>query len=129
VVAFLPIVTNVATSSDVTVKELYFEGTFPRFGRERTERDLASSGLLCPSVDADMLDSYIRYFHAVGYIRTPLSEELRPPLRDSHLPAVTAWRRSVGSSRGTFVMCGRQAFNPCLPVADCALLCSMGSFY
>ncbi|MET4224577.1 non-ribosomal peptide synthetase [Oerskovia enterophila] len=78
VVAFLPIFTNVATSSDVTVKELYFEGTFPRFGRERTERDLASSGLLCPPVDADMLDSYIRYFHAVGYIRTPLSEELRP---------------------------------------------------
>lgn len=78
VVAFLPILTHVATSSDVTVKELYFEGTFPRFGRERAERDLASSGRLCLPVDADMLDSYIRHFHAVGYIRTPLSKELRP---------------------------------------------------
>lgn len=81
VVAFLPIFTNVATSSDVTVKELYFEGTFPRFGRERTERDLASSGLVCPPVDADMLDSYIRYFYAEGYIERPRTGALEPARR------------------------------------------------
>ncbi|MET4225002.1 amino acid adenylation domain-containing SDR family oxidoreductase [Oerskovia enterophila] len=71
IVSFLPIFTNVAASSSLTVKELYFEGTFPRFGRERTDEHLAGSGITCPPVDAEMLDAYIRWFHDVGYIARP----------------------------------------------------------
>jgi amino acid adenylation domain-containing protein/thioester reductase-like protein len=71
IVSFLPIFTNIASSSTLTVKELYFEGTFPRFGRERADEDLAGSGIVCPRVDAEMLDSYVRWFHSVGYIDRP----------------------------------------------------------
>ncbi|MHA7132926.1 non-ribosomal peptide synthetase [Oerskovia turbata] len=71
IVSFLPIFTNIASSSTLTVKELYFEGTFPRFGREHTDEDLAGSGIECPPVDAEMLDAYVRWFHAVGYIDRP----------------------------------------------------------
>ncbi|MFE4463907.1 amino acid adenylation domain-containing protein [Oerskovia sp. NPDC056781] len=71
IVSFLPIFTNIASSSTLTVKELYFEGTFPRFGRERADEDLAGSGIVCPPVDAEMLDAYVRWFHSVGYIDRP----------------------------------------------------------
>ncbi|MFF3064175.1 amino acid adenylation domain-containing protein [Oerskovia sp. NPDC057915] len=71
IVSFLPIFTNIASSSTLTVKELYFEGTFPRFGRERADAHLAGSGIVCPPVDAEMLDSYVRWFHSVGYIDRP----------------------------------------------------------
>lgn len=68
VVPFLPIFTTVAAARDVTVKELYFEGTFPRFGRENVEAGLAGTGIECPPVDASMLDSYVAWFHRTGWI-------------------------------------------------------------
>ena len=68
VVPFLPIFTTVAAARDVTVKELYFEGTFPRFGRENVEAGLAGTGIECPPVDASMLDSYVEWFHRTGWI-------------------------------------------------------------
>lgn len=71
VVAFLPIFTTVAAQRDVTVKELYFEDLFPRFSRENAEAGLAGSGIECPPVDAAMLDTYIDWFQAIGWIDAP----------------------------------------------------------
>nr|WP_246256531.1 amino acid adenylation domain-containing protein [Isoptericola halotolerans] len=71
IVAFLPIFTTVAAQRDVTVKELYFEDLFPRFGQENAEAGLAGSGIECPPVDAAMLDAYIDWFHTIGWIESP----------------------------------------------------------
>jgi amino acid adenylation domain-containing protein/thioester reductase-like protein len=68
IVSFLPIFTTVAAERDVSVKELYFEELFPAFGRERVEQGLAGSGIVCPPVDAEMLDAYVAWFHRTGWI-------------------------------------------------------------
>ncbi|MBB5866831.1 amino acid adenylation domain-containing protein/thioester reductase-like protein [Allocatelliglobosispora scoriae] len=68
IVAFVPIFTNHAAARDITVKELYVEGTFPAFTRTHADRDLADAGLTCPPVDADMLDGYIAYFQRCGFL-------------------------------------------------------------
>lgn len=73
VVPFLPIFTTTAAEQDVTVKELYFEEMFPRFGRENVEAGLAGTDIACPPVDADMLDAYVDWFHRTGWI-TPIAE-------------------------------------------------------
>jgi hypothetical protein len=57
--------------ADMSVKEMYFEGTFPTLGRANVERDLAGSGLHCPAVDAQLLDRYLEYFDSIGYIPRP----------------------------------------------------------
>ncbi|MGW4750327.1 hypothetical protein ACWEPR_36725, partial [Streptomyces sp. NPDC004290] len=57
--------------ADMSVKEMYFEGTFPTVGREHVEGDLAGTGLHCPPVDADLLDRYLEYFYTTGYIERP----------------------------------------------------------
>ncbi|WP_407316443.1 amino acid adenylation domain-containing protein [Isoptericola halotolerans] len=71
IVAFLPIFTTVAAQRDVSVKELYFEDLFPQFGRENVEAGLAGSGIECPPVDEAMLDTYIYWFHTIGWIDAP----------------------------------------------------------
>ncbi|MEU5158463.1 amino acid adenylation domain-containing protein [Streptomyces sp. NPDC020875] len=58
-------------AADMTVKEMFFDGTFPVLGRENTERALAGSGLECPPVDDALLDLYLEYFFRSGYIRRP----------------------------------------------------------
>jgi hypothetical protein len=60
--------------SDITVKEMYFEGTFPRLDRANVERDLADSGLVCPPVDTALLDGYMEYFYRTGYLNRPSGE-------------------------------------------------------
>ncbi|MGW9206129.1 amino acid adenylation domain-containing protein [Embleya sp. NPDC055664] len=60
-----------AHDSDVTVKQMYTDGTFPRFGRHNTEAALAESGLVCPPVDAELLDTYLREFRRTGYLAPP----------------------------------------------------------
>ena len=55
--------------SDISVKEMFFEGTFPELGRENAGRDLAD--LPCPPVDESLLDRYLEYFFDSGYIERP----------------------------------------------------------
>ncbi|MGK4579078.1 amino acid adenylation domain-containing protein [Kitasatospora sp. HPMI-4] len=68
---FVSLCVDRCKQADMSVKEMYFEGTFPTVGRANVERDLATSGLECPPVDAELLDRYLEYFYATGYIERP----------------------------------------------------------
>ncbi|MFE9371070.1 amino acid adenylation domain-containing protein [Streptomyces sp. NPDC006711] len=60
-----------ARGSDISVQEMYADGTFPAFGRHNAERALADSGLVCPPVDAGLLDTYLYAFRRAGYLEPP----------------------------------------------------------
>ncbi|EPH43897.1 amino acid adenylation domain-containing protein [Streptomyces aurantiacus] len=68
---FVALCVDRSRGADMSVKEMYFDGTFPRLGRTNVERALAGSGLDCPPVDDALLDRYLAYFFASGYIRRP----------------------------------------------------------
>ncbi|MEV5986977.1 amino acid adenylation domain-containing protein [Streptomyces sp. NPDC052051] len=68
---FVSLCVDRCKQADMSVKEMYFEGTFPTVGRANVERDLATTGLHCPPVDAELLDRYLEYFYATGYIERP----------------------------------------------------------
>ncbi|MFF4757677.1 amino acid adenylation domain-containing protein [Streptomyces sp. NPDC001292] len=68
---FVSLCVDRCKQADMSVKEMYFEGTFPSVGRANVERDLAGTGLRCPPVDAELLDRYLEYFYATGYIERP----------------------------------------------------------
>ncbi|MGW3493842.1 amino acid adenylation domain-containing protein [Streptomyces sp. NPDC001020] len=68
---FVSLCVDRCKQADMSVKEMYFEGTFPTVGRANVERDLATTGLRCPPVDAELLDRYLEYFYATGYIERP----------------------------------------------------------
>ncbi|MGW7003392.1 amino acid adenylation domain-containing protein [Streptomyces sp. NPDC054933] len=68
---FVSLCVDRCKQADISVKEMYFEGTFPTVGRANVERDLATAGLHCPPVDAALLDRYLEYFYATGYIERP----------------------------------------------------------
>ncbi|GGI98016.1 non-ribosomal peptide synthase [Streptomyces brasiliensis] len=68
---FVSLCVDRCKQADMSVKEMYFEGTFPAVGRDHVERDLAGTGLRCPPVDAALLDRYLEYFYATGYIERP----------------------------------------------------------
>lgn len=56
--------------TDISMKEMYFADVFPELGRDNIEHALARS-LQCPPVDAALLDLYLEYFFASGYITRP----------------------------------------------------------
>ncbi|MFI9361488.1 amino acid adenylation domain-containing protein [Kitasatospora sp. NPDC053057] len=68
---FVSLCVDRSRTADMSVKELYFEGTFPVLGRHNAEAALAGSGLHCPPVDAALLDRYLEYFLASGYLPRP----------------------------------------------------------
>lgn len=68
---YLPMFAEQAGASAITVKEMYFAGTFPAFGRRNMEAVTMDSALTCPPVDAAMLDRYLRYFVDSGFMRPP----------------------------------------------------------
>jgi thioester reductase-like protein len=68
---FVSLCVDRCKQADMSVKEMYFEGTFPTVGRANVERDLATAGLHCPPVDAELLDRYLEYFYTTGYIERP----------------------------------------------------------
>ncbi|WP_052433006.1 non-ribosomal peptide synthetase [Streptacidiphilus carbonis] len=55
----------------ITVQELARVSVSPRLDRSRLEADLAGRGIDCPPVDQQLLDRYIGYFHASGFITEP----------------------------------------------------------
>lgn len=68
---FVSLCVDRSNKADMSVKEMYFEDTFPVLGRVNVERDLAGSGLACPPVDAELLDRYLEYFYTTGYLERP----------------------------------------------------------
>ncbi|CAM3365294.1 amino acid adenylation domain-containing protein [Kibdelosporangium persicum] len=67
---FVSLCVDRANHTGISVKEMYFTGTFPRLGRQNVEEDLADSGLKCPPVDT-LLDLYLEYLFSSGYLRRP----------------------------------------------------------
>ncbi|ATL33013.1 amino acid adenylation domain-containing SDR family oxidoreductase [Streptomyces formicae] len=68
---FMPMFIEPAHQSDISVKEMYFAGTFPSFSRTTFEAAIDGSGLTCPPVDAAMLDPYLDYFTDSGFLQPP----------------------------------------------------------
>ncbi|MEV8129036.1 amino acid adenylation domain-containing protein [Streptomyces sp. NPDC085944] len=68
---YIPMFTEPAYGADMSVKEMYFAGTFPAFDRHNTERATAGGGLECPPVDARLLDLNLHYLRDVGYLPPP----------------------------------------------------------
>lgn len=68
--------TKRVTPGGITLQELDCARILPQLDRGRLDADLAGSGLVCPPVDRELLDGYIRYFHESGFIpqRTPALE-------------------------------------------------------
>ncbi|MEV7749640.1 amino acid adenylation domain-containing protein [Streptomyces griseofuscus] len=60
-----------AHDSEVSVKQMYTDGVFPAFSRHNTDAALAGSGLVCPPVDAGLLDTYLREFRRTGFLAPP----------------------------------------------------------
>ena len=68
---FVPLCVDRAKVGDMSVKEMYFEGTFPTLGRDNVERDLADTQLRCPPAELGLLNLYLNHFDAAGYITHP----------------------------------------------------------
>ncbi|MFD8086670.1 amino acid adenylation domain-containing protein [Kitasatospora sp. NPDC059722] len=68
---FVSLCVDRSRTADMSVKEMYFEDTFPVLGRRNAEAALADSGLHCPPVDAALLDRYLEFFFSSGYIARP----------------------------------------------------------
>jgi amino acid adenylation domain-containing protein/thioester reductase-like protein len=68
---FVSLCVDRSRHADMSVKEMYLKGTFPVLGRSNAEEALAGSGLHCPPVDTALLDRYLEYFFASGYIARP----------------------------------------------------------
>ncbi|KAA6212543.1 amino acid adenylation domain-containing protein [Streptomyces albofaciens JCM 4342] len=69
---FVSLCVDRSNKSDMSVKEMYLDGVFPRLGRANTERGLADSGLVCPPTDAALLDRYLTFFRSSGFLPPPL---------------------------------------------------------
>ncbi|MFJ2581789.1 amino acid adenylation domain-containing protein [Kitasatospora aureofaciens] len=68
---FVSLCVDRSRTADMSVKEMYFKDTFPVLGRRNAEAAMADSGLHCPPVDSALLDRYLEYFFASGYIPRP----------------------------------------------------------
>ncbi|WP_242907720.1 non-ribosomal peptide synthetase family protein [Actinomadura terrae] len=71
---FMPMFNEKAADASISVKEMYFAGTFPEFGRANTDRATADAHLDLPPVDAKMIDLYLRYFIDSGFLAPPPEE-------------------------------------------------------
>ncbi|MFE5902103.1 amino acid adenylation domain-containing protein [Streptomyces sp. NPDC056488] len=68
---YVSMFTEPARRSTVSIAEMYFAGTFPRFGRDNTEDALAGSGVVCPPVDARLIDTSLRFLRGAGLLPVP----------------------------------------------------------
>ncbi|MFI1968347.1 amino acid adenylation domain-containing protein [Streptomyces cinnamoneus] len=81
---FVSLCVDRSRNADMSVKEMYLQGTFPVLGRRNAEKALAGSGLHCPPVDAALLDRYLEYFFTSGYIARPASAPASPAAGSEH---------------------------------------------
>jgi amino acid adenylation domain-containing protein/thioester reductase-like protein len=93
---FLPLFVDRDPGSGLTVAEMYLDHVFPRYGRTRTERALAGSGIAVPPADGRLLDQAIGHLVATGYLTAPSPAHALPGLgvAGDHL------RRGPGRSAG-----------------------------
>lgn len=68
---YMPMFAEPATGVDISVKEMYFAGTFPRFSRHNFDTAIAGTGLHCPPVDASLIDLYLDHFTSSGFLSPP----------------------------------------------------------
>ncbi|MFE0046168.1 amino acid adenylation domain-containing protein [Streptomyces albireticuli] len=68
---FVSLCVDRSRNADMSVKEMYLKDVFPVLGRRNAEEALADSGLHCPPVDSALLDRYLEYFFASGYLTRP----------------------------------------------------------
>ncbi|MFJ5675631.1 amino acid adenylation domain-containing protein [Streptomyces sp. NPDC093097] len=79
---FVSLCVDRSNKADMSVKEMFFEGTFPTLGRANVER--FTGDLSCPPVDTRLLDRYLDYFYATGYLNRP-----RPVSSAAPVPTAT----------------------------------------
>ncbi|MEU4156401.1 amino acid adenylation domain-containing protein [Actinoplanes sp. NPDC026670] len=70
---FVPLWVDRSPHSGLVVKEMYFAGVFPRFGRDNARRALAGSGITMPPVDTRLLGHYVRFFQRSGFFPAPVA--------------------------------------------------------
>lgn len=68
---YMPMFAEPAAGTDISVKEMYFAGTFPEFSRHNFDTALAGTGLHCPPVDANLIDLYLDHFASSGFLSSP----------------------------------------------------------
>ncbi|MFF8387319.1 amino acid adenylation domain-containing protein [Streptomyces kanasensis] len=68
---FVSLCVDRSNKADISVKEMYIEGVFPRLGRHNTEHVLRGTGLHCPPTDAGLLDRYLNFLRTSGYLPPP----------------------------------------------------------
>ncbi|MCX2968260.1 MULTISPECIES: non-ribosomal peptide synthetase [Streptomyces] len=67
---FVSLCVDACRTADMSVKEMYLRGTFPRLRRDNAERDLATVPA-CPPTDASLVDHYLRHLFRTGYLTRP----------------------------------------------------------
>ncbi|MER5354595.1 amino acid adenylation domain-containing protein [Kitasatospora sp. NPDC002551] len=68
---FVPLFVDRVPGTDLSISELYFRPTFPRFDRADADRALAGSGVELPAVDDALLDFYLDRLTAEGFLAAP----------------------------------------------------------
>ncbi|MBB5936418.1 amino acid adenylation domain-containing protein [Streptomyces zagrosensis] len=68
---YLQLLVKHRAASGLSVLETYCTDTFPAFSRANTHHALRGSGIVCPPVDAHLLDTYLRYFRESGFLSPP----------------------------------------------------------
>ncbi|MFE7559329.1 amino acid adenylation domain-containing protein [Kitasatospora sp. NPDC057500] len=68
---FVPLFVDRVPGTGLSISELYFRPTFPRFDRANTDRALAGSGVELPAVDDTLLDFYLDRLTAEGFLAPP----------------------------------------------------------
>ncbi|MFE2174452.1 amino acid adenylation domain-containing protein [Kitasatospora sp. NPDC059462] len=68
---FVPLFVDRVPGTALSISELYFRPTFPRFDRANTEQALAGSGVELPAVDDALLDFYLDRLTAEGFLAPP----------------------------------------------------------
>ncbi|MFB7476208.1 amino acid adenylation domain-containing protein [Kitasatospora sp. NPDC056184] len=78
---FVPLFVDRVPGTRLTISELYFRPTFPRFDRANADRALAGSGVELPAVDDTLLDFYLDRLTAEGFLAPPRQAPSREALR------------------------------------------------
>ncbi|MGX7825936.1 amino acid adenylation domain-containing protein [Actinokineospora sp. 24-640] len=65
---FAPLFIDRCAAGTMSVAEMYLETTFPEFTQANVTAALRGTGIEVPPVDTAMLDRYIRYLDAVGFL-------------------------------------------------------------
>ncbi|MFJ8098631.1 amino acid adenylation domain-containing protein [Streptomyces griseofuscus] len=68
---YLPLFTDSATGTDLAAEPTYFTTACPRLSRDNTVRVSADAGLMCPPVDARLIDLYLGRMRESGFLPPP----------------------------------------------------------